>query len=219
MADDEAVVAARRWLHVIAEQVLAGPQYRTSGTIRLAVTASGFATVAPPAAGVESLAVADGILAREPGGAVVTLIGPLTGIAAAAGVEPGPAEGVYPAPAQAPPEGPADVPPDGARVVLGALAAGAQALRELAPDGPEPVLWPEHFDVAITLDEVNYGVSPGDEGHPRPYAYVGPWMPRAGEFWNEPFGASRPVAELGDAAGIAAFLRAGRDRAVADPPA
>ena len=25
-----------------------------------------------------------------------------------------------------------------------------------------PILWPEHFDVGITLDQVNYGLSPGD---------------------------------------------------------
>ena len=38
-------------------------------------------------------------------------------------------------------------------------------------------LWPEHFDLATTIDEVNYGGSPGDDGHPLPYLYVGPWTP------------------------------------------
>ena len=51
------------------------------------------------------------------------------------------------------------------------------------------MLWPEHFDVAVTEDEVNYGVSPGDDFHPLPYAYVGPWTSRIGVFWNAPFGA------------------------------
>ena len=37
------------------------------------------------------------------------------------------------------------------------------------------VLWPEHFDVGIDANEVNYGVSPGDASCPEPYAYVGPW--------------------------------------------
>ena len=41
----------------------------------------------------------------------------------------------------------------------------------------------------VTDDEVNYGVSPGDEFHPLPYAYVGPWTSRIGPFWNAPFGA------------------------------
>src|SRR5262245_45527369 len=36
-------------------------------------------------------------------------------------------------------------------------------------------LWPEHFDIAIEMREVNYGFSPGDEHHAEPYAYVGPW--------------------------------------------
>jgi hypothetical protein len=34
-----------------------------------------------------------------------------------------------------------------------------RALRSFAP-GLEPVLWPEHFDLGIKLDEVNFGVSP-----------------------------------------------------------
>jgi hypothetical protein len=76
--------------------------------------------------------------------------------------------------------------------VLAALIDGRQALKRLFPD-EEAVLWPEHFDVAVTVDEVNYGISPGDAEHPLPYAYVGPWTPRAGAFWNEPFGASAPV--------------------------
>ena len=73
--------------------------------------------------------------------------------------------------------------------------------------------------VAVTVDEVNYGVSPGDPDHDLPYAYVGPWRARRGAFWNEPFGASRRLADLGDAAAVAGFLRAGRERAAADPPA
>ena len=40
----------------------------------------------------------------------------------------------------------------------------------------EPIhLWPEHFDVATVAGEVNYGVSPGDDAHDEPYAYVAPW--------------------------------------------
>ena len=31
-------------------------------------------------------------------------------------------------------------------------------------------------------------------------------------FWNEPFGAARPLRALGDAAAVAAFLREGFDR-------
>jgi hypothetical protein len=52
---------------------------------------------------------------------------------------------------------------------------------------------PEHFDVAATEGEVNYGVSAGDDYHPTPYAYVGPWTRRTGPFWNAPFGALYPL--------------------------
>ena len=55
----------------------------------------------------------------------------------------------------------------------------------------DPILWPEHFDVAIELGEeaagcrATYGFSPGDENHPEPYAYVAPWTAAArGELWN-----------------------------------
>jgi hypothetical protein len=61
--------------------------------------------------------------------------------------------------------------------VLGELATGA----EPAAPATEPILWPEHFDLAIEHgDEAagergTYGLSPGDENHPEPYLYVGPW--------------------------------------------
>jgi hypothetical protein len=52
------------------------------------------------------------------------------------------------------------VDPDAGMVVLDAFARGDAAMRAFAPD-QQPGLWPEHFDVGITLAEVNYGVSPG----------------------------------------------------------
>jgi len=63
--------------------------------------------------------------------------------------------------------------------LLGWFARGDRALRRFAPS-EEPILWPEHFDLGIAADEINYGMSPGDVGHPLPYAYVGPWTPRRG---------------------------------------
>ena len=82
-------------------------------------------------------------------------------------------------------------------------------MRQFAPP-EEPILWPEHFDLGIALDEVNYGVSPGDSGHPLLYAYVGPWTARQGEFWNASFGAVRTAEQLPDADAVAAFFAAGR---------
>jgi hypothetical protein len=54
-----------------------------------------------------------------------------------------------------------------------------------------PHLWPEHFDIAIELGSeadgarANFGLSPGDENHPEPYLYVGPWTAGvSGELWQ-----------------------------------
>jgi hypothetical protein len=74
-------------------------------------------------------------------------------------------------------------------------AFGDGVLREL---GGEPVLWPEHFDVAIDLGPATYGFSPGDEHHDEPYAYVAPWNPVEGELWRARGfrGAELPYGEL-----------------------
>ena len=98
--------------------------------------------------------------------------------------------------------------------------AGGHALKHVLPK-QHPVLWPEHFDVAVTADEVNYGVSAGDDHHPTPYAYVGPWTPRTGPFWNAPFGAlfslnlGHDVDEL--AGSIVDFFERGRRELHARP--
>ena len=75
-----------------------------------------------------------------------------------------------------------------------AFRVGDEALAAFAPDA-QRVLWPEHFDLGITLDRVNYGVSPGDAYIGVPYAYVGPWTTSdlTGSFWNASFGAARPA--------------------------
>jgi hypothetical protein len=62
------------------------------------------------------------------------------------------------------------------------------------PDDARPSeinLWPEHFDIALEAGSedagrrATYGGSPGDEDHPEPYLYVGPWTARIeGELWN-----------------------------------
>ena len=137
------------------------------------------------------------------------LRGDIAALAAAVGVEPGPPEGLYSDHAELGPADVIEVDPAAAAELAGWLARGDQALRALAPDA-QPVLWPEHFDLGIQLDEVNYGISPGDAGHPRPYAYVGPWTPRTGPFWNAPFGALRPADELPDVAAVTAFFTEGR---------
>jgi hypothetical protein len=182
-------------LHGVAELLLAGPQYRASGTIRLRVEPGGFGTVADPRA------LVDGDHLVRGGHRL-----PLTGasyaeIAARAGLDAGGPAGLYHDGSGALPDDPVHVDPAAARHLASCFAAGDAALRELDP-AQTPVLWPEHFDVGVVLDAVNYGVSAGDGFMAQPYAYVGPHDFDAsadryqGDFWNAPFGAARPVRDL-----------------------
>ncbi|MFB4314344.1 hypothetical protein [Actinomadura sp. 21ATH] len=201
----------RRALHGVAELLLAGPQHRESGTIRLAVTPDGFATTAAPrlrVAGTELVA----------GDRVIPMNGTtFRELAAAADVaDPGGPRDLYRDGSGAGLDDLIGVDAGAAGVVHTAFARGDEALRRLAPE-VTPVLWPEHFDVGIAVGEVNYGVSPGDSYLGEPYAYAAPWKPRAGSFWNAPFGAARPLGELPGATAILDFLMEGRDRAAADP--
>jgi hypothetical protein len=93
--------------------------------------------------------------------------------------------------------------------IAAAFERGLAGLASFRPEVPA-VLWPEHFDLGITVDEVNYGVSPGDDHLDVPYAYVGPWSVPDGPFWNAPFGAARPLAELSD---LAAWFAEGAELA------
>ena len=97
-------------------------------------------------------------------------------------------------------------------VIMGAFSRGHDALIAFAP-AETPVLWPEHFDVAIRVQEANFGVSPGDGFIEEPYAYVGVSRPAAGDpFWNVPFGAAVRLAELPGSAAVTAFFAEGRNR-------
>jgi hypothetical protein len=199
--DEHAVVATRRSLHAVAERLLAGPQYREHGTIKLVVSPGGFGQFAGP------LRVEGVEVVGEHGR--VALRGTIGDVAAASGVEAGEPAGVYSEHADLGPDDELTVDPAAAALLLDWFARGDRAMRQLAP-GQEPILWPEHFDLGVALDEVNYGVSPGDAGHPLPYAYVGPWTPREGEFWNASFGAVRTAEQLPDADAVAGFFAAGR---------
>ncbi|MGN6253991.1 MAG: hypothetical protein ACTHO8_03300 [Solirubrobacterales bacterium] len=122
------------------------------------------------------------------------------------------------------------VDPEAARVLAAWYEFGAAVLERLrdeadaAEAASEPILWPEHFDIAIEMGDdaagarATYGFSPGDENHSEPYAYVAPWTAQpVGGLWNATgFGG----AELGYAALLAAadpvrealdFMRSRRD--------
>lgn len=219
MADPD-LTTTRRTLHALAEHLLAGDLARRTERIGLRPTPGGFGQP-------EHL---DGDRRRRlriDGTSLVVLDDgaerwfPLTTARQAAddsGAALGPPDGAYD------PE--TTLAPDEA-LALDAEAAGqlavwfdlvARALEEVrrrhADASPTIVqLWPEHFDVACTIDEVNLGGSPGDADHPEPYLYVGPWSVPAGAFWNEPWGASASWREVPDVDAAVAFLEDGLGRA------
>jgi hypothetical protein len=207
MGNDELAVT-RRSLHGVAELVLAGPQYRATGRLRLGVIPGGFATIVAPRLRVDRGQVADAE------GAAVAIDGRTPrAIGAELGVTAGRPEGAYDGGSGVDPDETLSLDAGQAEVIVRALALGHEALFAFTAD-ETPVLWPEHFDVAIRVDDVNFGVSPGDDFIGEPYAYVGVASPPSGiAFWNAPFGAAVPLRELPDASAVSAFFADGRERA------
>ncbi|GAA1243528.1 hypothetical protein GCM10009665_37960 [Kitasatospora nipponensis] len=193
----------RRALHAVAELVLAGPQFRTSGTIRLRAALGGFATVAEPHAQV----VGADLVAH--GQRLFLERTTCAELAAALGVAAGAPAGLYKDGSGVGPEDVIEADPQAAQEIAQAFAVGDAALRRMFP-AAEPVIWPEHFDLGVSVDAVNYGVSPGDGFQAAPYAYVGPHVRRSGEFWNAPFGAVATLGELNGVDGVLAFFEQGR---------
>jgi hypothetical protein len=196
-----ALERTRRSLHGVAELVMAGPQYRASRTIRLAVQPGGFSTVAAPELRVAGSELVAGVRRIAMDGLTIGQL------AEDAGVDVGAPEGLYPDGSGCTAESLIELDPDAVRTILSGYEIGKAALLVLASD-VTPALWPEHFDLGIQRDEVNYGVSPGDAFLGEPYAYVGPWTTLQGEFWNAPFGAARAISDLGGE--VAAFFLEGR---------
>ncbi|TVZ05530.1 hypothetical protein EAS64_13440 [Trebonia kvetii] len=206
MGNDE-LALTRRSLHGVAELVLAGPQYRATGRLRLGVVPGGFATTLMPRLRVDGSGVSDSE------GATAAIHGRTPReLGAELGVAAGRPEGAYEGGSGVEPDETLAVDPGQAGLILEALALGHDALVAFAA-GESPVLWPEHFDVAIRVHEMNFGVSPGDGFIEEPYAYVGVASPPAGEFWNAPFGAAVPLRDLPDALAVAGFFTEGRERA------
>ena len=206
--------ATRRSLHAIAEWLMAGPQYQRSGTIRLRVAHGGIET-------------SDGLVRLSPVALSSTVTGhevrvPVQGTIAkmgdAVGLKPTRPDDLYSDHAELAPTDELRSQSTDLESLIAWFKLGDEALREFAPD-ESPVLWPEHFDLAITVDEVNFGVSLGDAFHQLPYAYIGPWAVREGAFWNAPFGAARAASDFPDAQSLAAFFAKGAGLAATDPPA
>jgi hypothetical protein len=210
MVPESRLVETRRSLHGVAELVLAGTQYTQTREISLRALPGGFGTTHTPDLRVDGTDVVGaeatvGIAGRTP-----------SSMAEALGFEATSLDQVYAGGSGVGVDDVLEVDQDAAVVIAGAFAMGDAALRALAPE-ETPILWPEHFDIGISVDEVNYGVSPGDTHLPEPYAYVGPWKSRTGPFWDHPFGAARPLSELPGVDGVVTFFRDGAARAAADP--
>lgn len=218
--------STRRSLHGLAEHVVAPARYEANAKIGLRFTRDGFGT--PYFGAGRQVRVESGVLvveaAEDPEDPRPLSVGTLGEAQHAAGVSRG-APDVYTPTTPGDPQARLAVDPDAARTVgdwFGFCASVLEQLRAEASDATCVQLRPEHFDLAVDLGDeatggrANFGGSPGDDRHPEPYLYVGPWAPRAadGDFWNESFGASLSYAELlaaPDQRALALeFLRTGR---------
>jgi hypothetical protein len=190
----------------VAELVLAGPQYRRGGGIKLRVVPGGFATTRE----IDLRVVGIDLVLHD--GSVAINGHTCAELAKAAGLDVGEPQNLYHDGSHVEPNEVLDLDDDAAEELARAYETGEAALRRLSPD-ETPVLWPEHFDNAIRVDDVNYGVSPGDAYSSVPYAYVGPDMHGDQLYWNAPFGAARPMADLAHVDDVLAFFTEGRDLA------
>jgi hypothetical protein len=199
-----ALVTTRRRLHGIGECLMAGPQRRAGGRFTLRVTPGGFATTGEPALRLDGTDLVVDENRRVATG------GTFSELADALGVDFGPPPDAYPDGSTARPTDDTSLDDASARLIQTWYLLADAALRELAPR-QTPILWPEHFDVAILLDDTSYGASPGDDFHATPYAYVSSSEHGGSDFWNAPFGAIRDHGQMQKIDDLVAFWRAAQD--------
>lgn len=215
-----AFVSTRESLRALACYVISPARKARTGRIGLRPVGEGFGT--PAFDDGTRIVVRGDQLALDPGEA--TTITTLRSGAAFVGVELSADPGVG---HDLPPYRPDDdlaVDRDASLVLGRWYSFGQQVLDDLADSWPagtisEAQLWPEHFDLAVTVeldhgDKVNVGFSPGDSFSAEPYAYVGPHRTDGlgGPYWNAPFGAFLPYPGLTSAEGALAFVVEGLTR-------
>lgn len=209
--DDDRLAATRLSWHVLAGHVLAEERWRRAGRIGLYPRADGLRTPADEPDGIDL--VGGRLLLRRDGR---THEAPVTTLRDARRVILGTDEDrtrwaeelpIHDPPPQVPADSSLEVDPEVAFWLGAWFQLGERVLERLAADGAsvdasEPTLWPEHLDIAIEVlpedRRASYGLSPGDDGVPEPYAYVAVWYPdRVGglddPLWN---GGSFPGALL-----------------------
>ncbi len=216
--DQATLVTTRRALHQVAEHVVSAARKRASGQIGLRPLPGGFGT--PPDEVGRVIAV-DGVDLVVTG-ADEERRAPLTTVRAAAevcGIEPGFPWTKTPPATALEPDRPLTVDVAAAALLANWFELGAAAMTalatELADEGPtDAQIYPEHFDLGMTVGQVNYGASPGDDAIPVPYLYVGPHdgPPAGDDYWNAPFGAARTHQEIRSVAGALDFFREGHRR-------
>jgi hypothetical protein len=202
--------STRDAVHGLAEHVLCAARYAAVGRIGLLPTNDGIAT--PPfggrVVGVRGLDLLD---VRD-----VERRVPITTLRAAGeffGVTPEPPPLWTPA-TKHDLDAPLDVDQDGVAALAAWFAVVGAALATVHPDATA-TLWPEHFDLGVTVDGATYGGSPGDDVHPEPYLYAippGDAVPDGdNEFWSETFGASLSYPFVtGPSVAVAFFSEAAR---------
>ena len=174
----ESLRTTRASLHALAEHVMAASQYSHKGRIGLRQATGGFATQPFVVDGAERRVAVVGtelVVRDDRQGDATERRVPITNLRAAAGLTGGPVgmppDAYRPSP-MPDPDGELALDPGATALVADFYALVQAALTvfaaELAGEGPsESQLWPEHFDLATTISEVNYGGSPGDADHDR----------------------------------------------------
>jgi hypothetical protein len=201
------IVTTRHSLHLLAERVISPLRVQVTGTeIARAARPGGFGTPDLPQGGWVGVIGTDVVRVGPFGEERRAPITSLADAAVLVGLEGGVEDAHL------------EVDGEAAARFAEAWAIGEGALKQLDGDDVEPIhLWPEHFDIATVEGSgparANYGVSPGDEAHDEPYAYVGPWeAPGDGDaFWNASAfpGAEAPVESVEQ---VLAFFRAGQEK-------
>jgi len=201
--DPAALVTTRRRLHGIGECLMAGPQRRAGGRFTLRVTPGGFATTGAPALRLDGTDLVVDESRR------VAIAWTFAELADALGVDFGPPPDPYPDGSEAAPADDTSLDAASARLIADWFLKADAALRVMAPR-QTPILWPEHFDVAILLDNTSYGASPGDGFHATPYAYVSSSDHGDSDFWNAPFGAIRGHEQMHSVDDLVSFWSTAR---------
>lgn len=203
--DPTALAATRRRLHGIGECLMAGPQRRAGGRFTLRVTPGGFATTGAPALRLDGT----DLLVDERRRVAIT--GTFSELADSLGVDFGAPPDAYPDGSKASPADDVSLDAASAQLIQDWYLMADAALRVMAPR-QTPILWPEHFDVAILLDDTSYGASSGDAFHATPYAYVSSGDHSDSDFWNAPFGAIRGYEHMHSVGDLVTFWSAAQGR-------